>query len=147
MPVKLNGINYMGWSFHLEHYAKGKGLSRYPDGTVKEPTNEKDEKRKATSVQNNSKVESSHMDSKFITLSLHSFPTASEMWMHLRKLHHQTNKAREFFLDTELSKYYQGDKTVQEYFSGFLTLSTHWFLNLYLRICSPMQRILKKNPI
>lgn len=44
------------------------------------------------------------------------------MWNHLKKLYHQTNKARKFYLDTKLAKCSQGDKTVQEYYNGFLTL-------------------------
>lgn len=35
------------------------------------------------------------------------------MWNHLKKLYHQTNKARKFC---------QGDRTVQESYSGFLAL-------------------------
>lgn len=57
-----------------------------------------------------------------IALSLQSFSKANNMWNHLHKLYHQTNKAREFYLDTELAKYCQGDNIVEEYFSGFLTL-------------------------
>ena len=46
------------------------------------------------------------------------------MWAHLKKVYHQTNKAWKFHLDSEIAKYSQGDKTVQEYFNGFLTLWT-----------------------
>ena len=46
------------------------------------------------------------------------------MWDHLKKLYHQTNKEKKFHLDTELARYYQGDKSVQEYYSGFLALWT-----------------------
>ena len=46
------------------------------------------------------------------------------MWAHLKKVYHQTNKARKFHLDSEIAKYTQGDKSVHEYFNGFLTLWT-----------------------
>lgn len=32
------------------------------------------------------------------------------MWKHLKRLHHQTNRAWKFYLDTEMAKYCQGDK-------------------------------------
>lgn len=44
------------------------------------------------------------------------------MWSHSKKIYHQTNKARKYLIDTELAKYNQGDKGVQEYYNGFLTL-------------------------
>lgn len=53
IPVKLNGKNYMGWSFHLEHFVN---LHEYLNGTTTTPTDEKDEKGKANWDQNNSKV-------------------------------------------------------------------------------------------
>lgn len=124
LPIKLNGPNYMGWAFQLQHFVKGKGRNGYLDGTTVAPTDGKDEKGQATWDQNNSKVVTWILSSiePSIALTLHSFSTASAMWGHLKKLYHQTNKARGFLLDTELSKYRQGDQTVHEYFSGFLQL-------------------------
>ena len=46
------------------------------------------------------------------------------MWTHMKKIYHHENKARRFHLDTELAKYYQNDKTVHEYYNGFLALWT-----------------------
>ena len=40
----------------------------------------------------------------------------------MKKLYHQVNKARKSHLDTELAKYRQGDKLVQDYYNGYLTL-------------------------
>lgn len=56
-------------------------------------------------------------------ICLQSFSKAYDMWNHLHKLYHQTNKARKFYLDTVPAKYCQGSKTVQKNFSGFLALS------------------------
>ena len=44
------------------------------------------------------------------------------MWAHLKKVYHQTNKVRKFQLDSEIAKFSQGNKSVQAYFNGFLTL-------------------------
>lgn len=36
--VKLNGKNYVGWSFHLENCVEGPGLAGYLDGFVLAPS-------------------------------------------------------------------------------------------------------------
>lgn len=57
-----------------------------------------------------------------ISSSLQAFEKASDMWTHQQNFYHQVNKAQKFFLDTELAKYSQGDRSVQEYYNGFLVL-------------------------
>ena len=54
-----------------------------------------------------------------LIVALQAYTATSDMWAHLNKIHHQTNKARKFHLDSEIVKYSQGDKSVQEYFNGF----------------------------
>ena len=56
-----------------------------------------------------------------IAISLQSFTKAFEKWNHIKKLYHQT-RAIKFYPDTELAKYCQGDKSVEEFYTGFLTL-------------------------
>lgn len=46
------------------------------------------------------------------------------MLFHLKYIYHQVNKARKLYLNSKLAKYSQGDRTVQEYYNGFLTLWT-----------------------
>lgn len=48
IPVKMNGKNYMGRYFHLKHFVEGQGLGGHLDGTLTKPTEDKDEKAKAT---------------------------------------------------------------------------------------------------
>lgn len=57
-------------------------------------------------------------------MALQAYTTAADMWAHLKKIYHQTNKAQKFHLDSEIAKFTQGDRSVQEYFNGFLTLWT-----------------------
>lgn len=109
--------NYSGWSFHLRHFVDGKGLDEFLDGTTVKPEDKSiDERAKATWKQNNGKEVTWILGSidPSIAITLPSFSTASEMWAHLKKLYHQSNKAREFHLDTEVAKYAQGDKTMQD---------------------------------
>ena len=59
-----------------------------------------------------------------LVVALQAYSTAVDMWSHLKKIYHQTNKARKFHLDSEIAKFTQGDRSVQEYFNGFLILWT-----------------------
>eukprot|EP00268_Persea_americana_P025756 TRINITY_DN25109_c1_g1_i1.p1 TRINITY_DN25109_c1_g1~~TRINITY_DN25109_c1_g1_i1.p1 ORF type:complete len:194 (+),score=28.25 TRINITY_DN25109_c1_g1_i1:528-1109(+) len=134
IPVKMNGTNCMTWSFHLKNFVEGKGMLGYLDGTVPKPlvdsssiaSRTADEKAVATWNQNNAKVVTWILNSvdPSLSMSLQAFTKASDMWNPMKKLYHQTNKARKFHLDTELVKYCQGDKTAQEYYNGFLALWT-----------------------
>ena len=59
-----------------------------------------------------------------LAVALQAYATAAKMWAHLKKIYHQTNKARKFHLDSEIAKFTQGDRSVHEYFNGFLILWT-----------------------
>lgn len=119
IPVKLNGKNYSGWAFCLKHFVAKKGLLGYLDDTTI-----KDDRNQTNWEQNNSKVITWILNSidTSISLSLQSYYKASDMWSHLQSLYHQVNKARKYFLDREIAKYNQGDKSVQDYYSGFPAL-------------------------
>ena len=122
IQTKLTGAkNYAGWSFQLRHFVQGQGLTEFLDSSSTEPTQDK---AKAKWIQSNSKVVNWILNSidPSIILSLQSYSTAYDMWSHLKKIYHQTNKARKYYIDTELAKYCQGDKMVQEYYNGFLIL-------------------------
>ena len=122
IQVKLIGAkNYAGWSFQLKHYIQGHRLIEFLDGSTVEPT---EDKAKVLWIQNNSKVITwiLNLVDPQIILSLQSYSKASGMWSHLRKIYYQTNKARKYYIDNELVKYSHGDKSVQEYYNGLLTL-------------------------
>ena len=128
IPIKLDGTNYMSWSFHLKNFVTGQGLIGYLDGTTPAVTATDDSGAKtlATWNQNNTKVVTWILNSvdPSISLALQAYTTASDMWVHLKNLYQQANKARRFHLDTEFAKYCQNDKTVHQYYSGFLALWT-----------------------
>ena len=128
IPVKFNGQNYMSWSFHLKNFVEGQGLFGYLDGSITKPqiTSATDSKSLATWSKENAKVITWILNSidPSLAVALQAYTTATDMWAHLKKVYHQTNKARKFHLDSEIAKYAQGDKTVHEYFNGFLTLWT-----------------------
>ena len=96
LPIKLDGTNYMSWSFHLKNFVEGKGLLGYLDGTNPQPADNTDTKTLAAWNQNNAKV----VTDPIVSLSLQAYTKASDMWTHLRKLYQQASKARRFHLDT-----------------------------------------------
>ena len=55
-------------------------------------------------------------------MALQAFTTSPDMWQHMKKIYQQQNKARRFHLDTALAKYCQNDKSIREYYNGFLAL-------------------------
>lgn len=65
--VKFNGTNYVGWSFHLQHFVEGQGLAEFLDGRTIEPT---EAKAKHTWSQNSSKVFMWILNSMDPTISL-----------------------------------------------------------------------------
>jgi hypothetical protein len=54
--------------------------------------------------------------------NLRSFNTAKEMRDLLRQMYHQDNSARKFQLELDIGNYHQGNKTIEQYYSGFLNL-------------------------
>ena len=126
IPVKFNGNNYMAWSSHPKNFVEGQGPFGYLDGSITKPTTSTDTKALATWSKENAKVITWILNSidPSLAIALQAYTTASDMWGHLKNVYHQTNKAREFHLDSEITKFSQGDKSVQAYFNGFLTLWT-----------------------
>lgn len=97
IPIKLNGKNYLQWSFHLVNFV-GHGLLGILDGTDSTPESKEqgsantadptsksaNEKALGTWRQNNAKVVTwiiNSVDSS-ISLSLQDFSKASDMWTH-----------------------------------------------------------------
>eukprot|EP00268_Persea_americana_P001630 TRINITY_DN10493_c0_g1_i1.p1 TRINITY_DN10493_c0_g1~~TRINITY_DN10493_c0_g1_i1.p1 ORF type:complete len:147 (+),score=20.06 TRINITY_DN10493_c0_g1_i1:813-1253(+) len=122
-------VPIMSWAFHLKNFIEEQEMLGYLDGTTIKPAvdpNGTEDKSIAIWNQRNAKVVTwilNSVDPSF-TMALQAFTKASDMWTHMKKIYHQQNKARRFHLDTELAKYYQNDKNVQEYYNGFLTLWT-----------------------
>ena len=70
LPSKLDGTNYMRWSFHLKNSIKGKGLLGYLDGSNHQPADNTATKTLAAWNQNNAKVVSWILNSVDPTVSL-----------------------------------------------------------------------------
>ena len=104
----------MSWSFHLKNFVEGEGLFCYLDGSIPRPQITTDSKGLATWSKENAKVVTWILNSidRSLAVALQVYTTAADMWAHLKKVYHQTNKARKFHLHSEIAKYTQGDKFV-----------------------------------
>ena len=107
IPVKFNGNNYMAQSFHLKNFVEGQGLFGYLDGSITKPTTTTDTKALAIWSKENAKVITWILNSidPSLAIALQAYTTAFDMWGHLKKVYHQTNKARKFQLDSEIAKF------------------------------------------
>jgi len=57
-----------------------------------------------------------------LILSLRPYRSAKAMWDHLTQVYNHDNNARRFQLKLAIANYTQGDLSIQDYYSGFLTL-------------------------
>eukprot|EP00268_Persea_americana_P010392 TRINITY_DN14227_c0_g1_i9.p1 TRINITY_DN14227_c0_g1~~TRINITY_DN14227_c0_g1_i9.p1 ORF type:complete len:116 (-),score=6.66 TRINITY_DN14227_c0_g1_i9:5-352(-) len=114
----LSQLNLMGkimsWTFHLRNFVEEQGLFGYLDGSITRPTSTTDSKGLATWSKENARVVTWILNSidPSLAVALQAYTTAADMWAHLKKVYHQTNKARKFHLHSEIAKYTQGDKFV-----------------------------------
>uniref|UniRef100_A0A2N9IH78 Integrase catalytic domain-containing protein n=1 Tax=Fagus sylvatica TaxID=28930 RepID=A0A2N9IH78_FAGSY len=119
--VRFTGKNYTAWEFQLETFLKGKALWGHIDGSSKGGSSEAD---KAAWAAKDNQIMSWILGSMepHLILSLRPHRSAKAMWDYLKQVYHQDNNARRFHLELAIANYTQGDLSVQDYYSGFLTL-------------------------
>lgn len=66
-----------------------------------------------------------------IAINLRPYKTATEMWKYLETIYHQNSDAHKFQLDMEIHEFSQGERTIQEYYSNFMSL---WLE--YIQFCT-----------
>ncbi len=119
--VKFTGKNYAAWEFQLETFLKGKELWGHIDGSTKEGATAAE---KAAWAAKDNQIMTWILVSMepHLILSLRPHRSAKAMWDYLKQVYNQDNNARRFQLELAIANYTQGDLSVQEYYSGFLTL-------------------------
>lgn len=145
LAVKLDGKNDFLWEFQFRNFVQGKELWGFIDRTTAKPSSDKaDELAKWTTK--NARVISWILNSvePSIALNLHLYHTASEMWQYLRRLYTQENMARQFQLEYELAEYNQGDKQIQDYYSGFMSLWIEYDSLVYAAVPEASLAVVKK---
>lgn len=123
ISVKFDGSNYAVWKFHFQFFIEGKGLWRYIDGTESKPDESESKKLKQWRI-DNAKIISWILGSidANIGIPMRGFKTAEEMWNYLERVYQQSNLARKFQIEDNIFSYSQGEKKIQEYYAGFMTL-------------------------
>ncbi|KAH0641110.1 hypothetical protein KY285_037696 [Solanum tuberosum] len=121
LSTKFDGKKYPMWEFHFWIFVQWKNLFGILDGSTTEPN---EDKEKQIWHANNARViswilHSVHAD---VALSLRLFNLAAEMWKHLKRVYYQCNHAQNFELEHTLTKYKQGDKDTQSYYSGLMAI-------------------------
>nr|GMD01364.1 Retrovirus-related Pol polyprotein from transposon TNT 1-94 [Ipomoea batatas] len=71
-----------------------------------------------------------------ILLSLNPYKTSRGMWDYLKNVYNQSNSARRFQLELELSQLSQGSMSIQEFYSSFETLWTEYTDIVYANVPS-----------
>lgn len=119
----FNGRNYFLWEFAFRMYVIGKDLWGIVDGSLPQPNETKPVELSQWKI-NNAKVINWMLATvdPHIATNLRAYKTAAGMWKYLEKVYHQTSDARRFQLENELAAYNQGDRSIQEYYSGFMNL-------------------------
>lgn len=132
IPVCLNGKNYPLWEFNLCCFIQGQELWGYVDGSEKKPGDSDKVGLKKWSSEN-SRVMSWILGSvePQIAINLRPYKTATEMWKYLETIYHQNSDAHKFQLDMEIHEFSQGERTIQEYYSNFMSL---WLE--YIQFCT-----------
>lgn len=57
-----------------------------------------------------------------IVLIVWPYKTAKDMWDYLNTVYNQDNSARQLQLEYEISEYSQGNKSIHDYYFGFVNL-------------------------
>lgn len=123
LAVKLDGKNYSLWRFHFQFFVEGKGLWGYIDGSEIKPEASKTTEASQWKV-NNAQVVSWILGSvdMSIGIPMRGLHTAREMWGYLEKVYQQSNLARKFQIEHDMFIYEQGEKSIQEYYAGFMDM-------------------------
>ncbi|KAF8377349.1 hypothetical protein HHK36_030726 [Tetracentron sinense] len=111
--------------FSPPSFLEGRDLWGIIDGTDKMPTTT-ELKEMAEWKTKNGKIVTWLLDSvdKSIAVGLTPHRTAKTMWDHLKKIYKQSNEARLYRLEQELTHISQGDRTIQEFYNAIVAIWT-----------------------
>lgn len=133
LAIRFTGKNYATWAFQFKMFLKGKELWGHLDGSSPAPIDSNDLRQwEAKDAQIVSWILGSievHMVN-----NLRSFGTAKDMWEYLQRVYNQNNTARRFQLELDMSHYSQGNLSIEQYYSGFLTLWSEYSGIIYAKV-------------
>ncbi|XP_057430091.1 uncharacterized protein LOC130723151 [Lotus japonicus] len=119
--VRFTGKNYGAWEFQFQMFVKGKGLW---DDHVAQSTAPAEKTALAAWQTKDAQVITWILASvePHMINNLRAFSTAKDMWDYLKRIYNQDNVAKRFQLELDIANYRQGNLSIQDYYSGFLTL-------------------------
>lgn len=122
--IRFNGKNYSTWAFHFQIYVKGKDLWGHIDGSKPAPDKDQYAEEHSKWEVKDAQIMAWILGSveSNIIMNLRPFKTAAEMWNYLKKLYSQHNTARRFQLEHELATLHQGNLSISDFYSTFMSL-------------------------
>lgn len=121
LAIKLDGKNYFLWASYFKNFLEGQDLWSYVDGSNPKPF---DKEASARWVIKNAKIKTWFMESvePSIAVNLSTLSTAHAMWEYLKRIYKQSNEARMYQLEQEISNLSQESSGIQEYYSAMMLL-------------------------
>lgn len=136
--IKFTGKNYNSWAFQFQMYLKGKKMWGYVSGTIPKP-NPTEEVKFEDWETKDAQIMTWNLGSVNPHFIMHLRPhrTAKAMSDYLQSIYKQENPARRFQLEHEIADYSsQGNLSIQEFYSGFMSLWTEYTDIVYADISS-----------
>lgn len=132
LAIKLDGKNYFLWASYFQNFLEGQDLWSYVDGTTTKPadkeasTTTKPAVKEASArwVIKNAKIKTWFMQSvdNSIAVNLSTLSTTHAMWEYLKRIYKQSNEARMYQLEQEISNLTHDSCGIQEFYSAMMLL-------------------------
>jgi hypothetical protein len=120
VSVRLDGKNYLYWSYVMRNFLKGKKMWRYVSGTVILKNN-KEEDVVLIDIwdANNAKIITWINNSVEHSMStqLAKYKTTKEIWDHLQRLFTQSNFTKQYQLENDIRALHQKNISIQKFYS------------------------------
>lgn len=133
--IKFTGKNYNSWAFQFQMYLKGKKMWGYVSGTIPKPNPTEEFEDWETKDAQIMTWNLGSVNPHFI-MHLRPHKTAKAMSDYLKSIYKQENPARRFQLEHEIADYSQGNLSIQEFLSGFMSLWMEYTDIVYAGISS-----------
>jgi hypothetical protein len=126
VSVRLDGKNYLYWSYVMKNFLKGKKIWGYVSGTYVIPKNTKegDVVMIYTWETNNAKIITwiNNYVEYSIGTQLAKYETTKGVWDHLQMLFTQSNFAKQYQLEDDIRAIHQKNMSIQEFYSAMTNL-------------------------
>ena len=120
VSVRLDGKNYLYWSYGMQNFLKGKKMWGYVNETYIIPRNIKEGDVVLIDIweANNAKIITwiNNSVEHSISMELVKYETTKEVWDHLQRLVTQSNFAKQYQLENDIRALHQKNMSIQEFY-------------------------------